>query len=47
MAIVINGNVQVGGNVQIGQNTADLTEYYVTNTTDIQLVTEDGTLLTE
>lgn len=45
--INIGGNIQIGGNVVVGNTTVDLTEYYVTNSTDIQLVTEDDIALIE
>lgn len=45
MSIVIEGNISIGGNVTIGNTDIDLTRYYITNTTDIQLITEDGLVL--
>jgi hypothetical protein len=45
--IEIGGNVQIGGNTQIGNIAVDLTRYYITNTTELQLITEDGQLLIE
>lgn len=44
--IEIGGNVSIGGNIVIGNTTVDLTQYYITNTTDDQLITEDGQTLT-
>jgi hypothetical protein len=47
MSIIIQGNVKIGGGVVIGNTTVDLTQYYVTNTTNYQLITEDGNFLIE
>jgi len=47
MPIIIPGNVVIGGNVLISSTPVDLTQYYITNTTDNQLITEDGLLLIE
>ena len=45
MGVLVGGNIVIGGNILIGEASVDLTQYFITNTTQYQLITEDGLLL--